>query len=76
MLGCMTEHTHPPVTIDDLDQAPRWLRHTEAAAYARVTTRTIRRWVACGFLRQAKPAGGRALIDRDSLRDFIDGGSD
>lgn len=56
----------------DAATLPRWMTLDEAAAYARVTTRTIRRWRSVGLLRASKPAGGRALIDRDSLVDFIE----
>lgn len=54
------------------ETAPRWLRATEAATLARVSTRTMRRWVSLGLVRASRPAGGRLLIDRDALHAFID----
>jgi excisionase family DNA binding protein len=68
-----------PHTLDraavstDLDRLPRHLRITEAAAVARVSTRTIRRWASIGLVRVTKPAGGRVLVDRDSLRALLEG---
>ena len=56
----------------DFNNAPRWLRAHEAARLARVSTRTIRRWVSLGLIRASRPAGGRVLIDRDSLHALID----
>lgn len=53
----------------------RWLLMREAADEARVSERTMRRWVACGFVRQSKPAGGRALIDATSLHAFLEAGA-
>jgi excisionase family DNA binding protein len=57
----------------DLDRLPRHLRITEAATVARVSTRTIRRWASIGLLRVNKPAGGRVLVDRESLRALLEG---
>ena len=57
----------------DLDTAPRWLIPSEAAQCARVSTRTIRSWASLGYIRVSRPAGGRAVVDRDSLRAFIEG---
>ena len=58
-----------PLTFET---APRWLRANEAARLARVSTRTMRRWVSLGLVRASRPAGGRVLIDRDALHAFID----
>ncbi|MCA9607405.1 MAG: helix-turn-helix domain-containing protein [Myxococcales bacterium] len=60
-------------TALDIDHAPRWLLYAEVAQIARVSTRTVRQWITLGYIRAAKPAGGRVLIDRDSLRAFIEG---
>lgn len=57
------------------DAAPRWLVQQEAASIARVTPRTIRRWISIGLVRASRPAGGRVLIDRDSLFRLIEGAS-
>ena len=55
--------------------APEWLRPRAAAALAGgVSPRTIRRWVVAGFFDATRPAGGTVLIDRDSLRAFLDAG--
>jgi len=54
-LSAMTEADSPA----PLESSRRWLLISEAADHARVSGRTIRRWVACGYLRQSKPAGGR-----------------
>lgn len=68
-----TANTNPPLTFAN---APEWLRLEGAAELAgNVSVRTIRRWVSVGFIRASKPAGGIVLIDRDSLRAFIDGGA-
>jgi len=47
-----------------------WLRETEAAAYARVSTRTIRRWIANGLPHYAR--GGIILFRRGDLDRFIE----
>ncbi len=66
-----SSHTRP-ISLD-LDNAPRWLLQSEAADVARVTPRTMRRWISIGLVRASKPAGGRVLVDRDSLRALIEG---
>lgn len=67
----MEDKDIPKLTLD-LDEAPRWITTAEAAQIARVSVRTIRRWISVGYIRASKPAGGRVLIDRDSLRAFIE----
>lgn len=57
----------------DIDNAPRWLTRSEAADVARVSVRTIRRWISYGYIVASRPAGGRVLVDRESLRAFIEG---
>ena len=66
----MTRMTPPAL---DIDTAPRWLTRSEAAEVGRVSVRTIRRWISFGYIRASKPAGGRVLVDRESLRAFIEG---
>lgn len=58
----------------DLDDAPRYLRVSHVEAIAHVSGRTVRRWIALGYILSFKPAGGRVLVDRDSLRQFIEQG--
>ncbi len=55
--------------------APALLRMNIAAAIAGMTERGMRKWIAKGYVRAFKPAGGRVLIDRDSLLDFIERGA-
>lgn len=54
--------------------APAWLRVNLAAEIAGVTERSIRRWISVGYIRASKPAGGRVLIQRDSLLAFLEQG--
>ena len=65
-------YTHVPVVCRDWPELPRRLTREEAACVARVSGRTIRRWIIAGLIRANKPAGGRVLVDRDSLRAFIE----
>lgn len=67
----MTINVHEPRALD-LNRAPAKLLIRESAAFARVSGRTIRRWISLGYIHATKPAGGRVLIDRDSLREFIE----
>ena len=57
----------------DWDTTGPWVRPQKAAQLSGVSTRTIRAWVAAGYLRSSKPAGGAVLISRDSLRGFVEG---
>lgn len=50
---------------------PRRLRPAEAAQLARVSTRTIFRWIGAGLLRAVRPTAGVLLIDRDSLATLL-----
>jgi excisionase family DNA binding protein len=59
----------------DWAELPRRLTVEETAAIGRVSDRSVRRWIALGYVRARKPAGGRVLVDRDSLRAFIEGES-
>lgn len=58
----------------DLDDAPQYLRVKQTGAIAHVSERTVRRWISLGYILSFKPAGGRVLVDRDSLRQFIEQG--
>lgn len=62
-------------TLSRLDwpDLPRRLTINETATIARVSERSVRRWTSLGYVVAHKPAGGRVLIDRDSLRAFIEG---
>lgn len=50
---------------------PRRLRPAEAAQLARVSQRTIFRWVGSGVLRAVRPSRGVLLIDRDALAQLL-----
>jgi excisionase family DNA binding protein len=50
-----------------------FITQKEAAHHARVSPRTIRRWAACGFIETTRPAGGRVLVVRESLQQFLMG---
>lgn len=56
----------------DFASAPEWLRRDHAAHLSGTSVRTIDRWVNVGYIRASKPASGRKLISRDSLRHFIE----
>ena len=51
----------------------KWVTVAEASEAARVTTRTVRRWISIGLLVARRPAGGRVLVQRQSLERFLNG---
>ncbi len=66
--------TNTAAGVVDFNTAPSWVRLSLAAKLASVSTRTIRRWASCGFIVTSKPGGGVVLVQRDSLRSFIERG--
>lgn len=68
----MTDHAPAALTFEN---SPEWIRVDDAARLACVTTRTIRRWDHAGLIRTSRPAGGRVLVNRDSLRALIEAGA-
>lgn len=50
-----------------------WLTIGEAAAYARRSAKTIRRWADARIIRTSRVAGGRRLVDRRSLVSLLEG---
>ena len=48
-----------------------WFRVAEAAKYARVSLRTIERWISIGKLKTVKPAGGRIRLIRQEWIDSV-----
>jgi hypothetical protein len=71
----------PPagVPITDWGRAAVYVSLADAAATASVSYRTIRRWIALGLVRASKPqgttgrrGGGLVLVERDSLRRFLE----
>jgi hypothetical protein len=63
------------VTLHDDSKLPQRLTIGEACRIARRHPRTLRRWIACGYVDARQPAGaGPYLIDRDALLRFLDGG--
>jgi hypothetical protein len=51
---------------------PRRLTEQEVAIIARCSARNVRRWRSMGLIRATKPAGGRPLYDRESVRRFLE----
>lgn len=70
MTSMQQKEAPPPL---DLADAPQWMRVDQVARVAQVHPRTVRRWIGAGYLRSSKPSGGRLLIDRESVRSFIEG---
>jgi len=52
-----------------------WLLVTEAAALARCSTRTVRRWVVEGRLRASRPGGRIWLVCREDLERLLEASS-
>lgn len=65
---------HATVVLD-FNAAPEWMRIDLAARLAGVSKRSIRRWASAGLVRASRPAGGRVLVSRDSLRALIERGA-
>lgn len=57
----------------DWPDLPRRLTEHEVAIIARCSPRNVRRWRSMGLIRATKPAGGRPLYDRESVRAFLEG---
>ena len=63
----------PPTPAPSFAAASEWVRPMVAAQLAGgVSRRTIARWVALGYLRSGRPAGGVRLIESASLLRFIE----
>lgn len=62
-----------PIALLPWEEIPRKLDVNETAAIWGRSTRTVRRAVSEGLIRATRPGGGPLLIDRESLRAFLEG---
>ena len=53
----------------------RYLSLTEAASFASVSVRTLRKWIAAGALRVARTPGRKIRVLRSRLVALLEGGS-
>lgn len=66
---------HPPIYTKQLkswEEFPLWMPMTDACCILRKTDATVKRRIEAGCFR-AKKDGGTWLIDRESLRAYLEG---
>ncbi|GIV77453.1 MAG: hypothetical protein KatS3mg050_1847 [Litorilinea sp.] len=63
--------SRPVITLVTWSFAPAWLSVEEAAALVGYNEDQVREWTALGYV-DAELVDGRWLIDKESLRDFLE----